>query len=82
MKLFKLPTRWIVLFAISLSFAGCATVQHEAAPSGPDRPQKGKALVIFYREKHLQGWAVITRRREVIASRLRRSRPRAEPSTS
>jgi hypothetical protein len=58
MKLLTLPARWIVLFAVSLSFAGCATVQREAAPSGPDRPQKGKGLVIFYREKHLQGWAV------------------------
>jgi Protein of unknown function (DUF2846) len=33
----------------------CATVQREAAPSEVDRPLPGKALVIFYRERHFTG---------------------------
>jgi hypothetical protein len=58
MKALKIPVRLAVLLAVSFSVFGCATVQREAAPSAPDRPQKGKGLVIFYREGKLQGWAV------------------------
>ena len=39
-----------------LSFlSSCATVEREAAPSKPDRPEAGKGLVIFYRERHFTG---------------------------
>jgi hypothetical protein len=58
MKALKLPLRFVLLLAISFSVFACATVQREAAPSAPDRPQKDKGLVIFYRERKLEGWGV------------------------
>src|SRR5690349_10710079 len=48
----------IVIALLCCIFASCATVQKENAPSTPDRPKAGEGLVIFYREKKLQGWAV------------------------
>ena len=46
----------VVLAAILLS--SCAGVQREAAPSQPDRPEVGKAMVIFYRERRFVGGGV------------------------
>src|SRR3954466_1853034 len=43
---------------IFCTLASCATVQRENAPTTADRPKSGKGLVVFYREKKLEGWAV------------------------
>ena len=46
----------VALAAVLLS--SCASVQREAAPSQPDRPERGKGLVVFYRERHFVGGGV------------------------
>lgn len=58
MNCFKIGLRWSVLLAVSFSVFACASVERQAAPSGADRPKPGKGLVIFYREKKLEGWAM------------------------
>ena len=47
-----------VLALAGLLLTSCAAVQREAAPSQPDRPERGKGLVIFYRERHFTGGGV------------------------
>jgi hypothetical protein len=54
----KLSSRLVVLALAGLLLSSCASVQREAAPSQPDRPQAGKGLVIFYRERHFTGGGV------------------------
>jgi Protein of unknown function (DUF2846) len=54
----KLSSRLVVLALAGLLLSSCASVQREAAPSQPDRPERGKALVIFYRERHFVGGGV------------------------
>jgi hypothetical protein len=58
MNALKVQIRWIIILAVSFTVCACASVQRQAAPSGQDRPKPGKGLVIFYREKKLQGWGV------------------------
>lgn len=43
----------LTLLALLVVFAGCAHVKTAPEPSRRDRPQPGKALVIFYREDHV-----------------------------
>src|SRR3982751_1790076 len=42
----------------SCFFSSCASVQREAAPAQADRPERGKALVVFYRERRFVGGGV------------------------
>jgi hypothetical protein len=58
MNSFKTSVRSVLILAVSFSIFACASVDRQAAPSGPDRPKPGKGLVIFYREKKLEGWAM------------------------
>ncbi len=53
-------TRVAALSAVALAvfLTSCASVEREAAPASPDRPERGKALVIFYRERHYIGGGV------------------------
>jgi Protein of unknown function (DUF2846) len=44
--------------AVVIFLTSCASVEREAAPMGSDRPEPGKALVIFYRERHFVGGGV------------------------
>lgn len=44
--------------AVAIFLTSCASVEREAAPASPDRPEPGKALVIFYRERHYIGGGV------------------------
>jgi len=53
----RLPHLLLVAIAVSL-LSSCASVQREAAPAQPDRPQSGKGLVIVYRERHFTGGGV------------------------
>lgn len=53
-KIFGFIRAGIVLCVLS----SCASVEQEAVPSRPDRPKSGKALVIFYRERHFAGSAM------------------------
>jgi hypothetical protein len=58
LRFFKFASSLVVLgLAVSL-LSSCASVQREAAPSQPDRPERGKALVIIYRERHFTGGGV------------------------
>src|ERR1700739_4469448 len=50
--------RLLILAIAGCLLSSCASVQREAAPSQPDRPERGKALVIFYRERHFVGGGV------------------------
>ena len=51
--------RVALLFVVAAALlSSCASVQREAAPVSPDRPEPGKALVIFYRERHFVGGGV------------------------
>jgi hypothetical protein len=54
----KFSPRLLVLALAGLLLSSCASVQREAAPSQADRPERGKALVIFYRERHFVGGGV------------------------
>lgn len=52
---------WLRLLVLALTgslLSSCASVQRETAPTQPDRPQAGKGLVIFYRERHFTGGGV------------------------
>jgi hypothetical protein len=40
---------------VAIFLTSCASVQREAAPLSADRPEPGKALVFFYRERHFVG---------------------------
>ena len=51
-------SRLIVPALVGLLLSSCASVQREAAPSQPDRPDRGKGLVVFYRERHFVGGGV------------------------
>jgi Protein of unknown function (DUF2846) len=53
----RLPHLLLVAIAVSL-LSSCASVQREAAPAQADRPQAGKGLVIFYRERRFVGGGV------------------------
>jgi len=48
----------LILAVAGCLLSSCASVQREAAPAQPDRPQAGKGLVIFYRERHFTGGGV------------------------
>jgi hypothetical protein len=50
--------RFLILAIAGCLLSSCAAVQREAAPTQADRPQAGKGLVIFYRERHFVGGAV------------------------
>jgi Protein of unknown function (DUF2846) len=54
----RIPSRLLILAFAGSLLCSCASVQREAAPSQPDRPERGKALVIFYRERHFVGGGV------------------------
>src|SRR5882762_7097625 len=54
----KFSPRLLVLALAGLLLSSCASVQRETAPSQADRPERGKALVIFYRERHFVGGGV------------------------
>ena len=54
----KFTFRLVVLALVGVFLSSCASVQREAAPSQPDRPERGKGLVIVYRERHFTGSAV------------------------
>jgi Protein of unknown function (DUF2846) len=51
----KFFIRPLAIAVATILLSSCASVQREAAPSQSDRPERGKALVIFYRERHLMG---------------------------
>jgi len=42
MKSLARPINWFIAAAVSLVMAGCATVERQAAPAAPDRPQTSK----------------------------------------
>lgn len=54
----KFSLRLVVLALAGVLLCSCAAVQREAAPSTPDRPERGKGLVIVYRERHFTGGGV------------------------
>ncbi len=54
----RIPSRLLILAFAGSLLCSCASVQREAAPSQSDRPERGKALVIFYRERHFVGGGV------------------------
>lgn len=54
----KFAPRLLFLALAGCLLSSCASVQREAAPAQPDRPQAGKGLVIFYRERHFVGGGV------------------------
>ena len=54
----RIPSRLLILAFAGSLLCSCASVQREAAPSQLDRPERGKALVIFYRERHFVGGGV------------------------
>ena len=54
----KFSSRLVVPALVGLLLSSCASVQREAAPSQADRPERGKGLVIFYRERHFTGGGV------------------------
>ena len=57
---FKRSAIWMsFIVAIGSCFlSSCASVQREAAPAQADRPERGKALVVFYRERRFVGGGV------------------------
>src|SRR2546423_10582528 len=54
----KFAPRFLILAIVGCLLSSCASVQREAAPAQPDRPQAGKGLVTFYRERHFAGGGV------------------------
>jgi Protein of unknown function (DUF2846) len=54
----KFTPRLVLVVLAGLLLGSCASVQRETAPSQPDRPEHGKGLVIFYRERHFTGGGV------------------------
>ena len=54
----KFAPRLLILALTAILLTSCASVQREAAPSQADRPESGKAMVIFYRERHFVGGGV------------------------
>jgi hypothetical protein len=54
----RLSSRVLILALAGCLLSSCASVQREAAPTRPDRPEPGKGLVIFYRERHFTGGGV------------------------
>ncbi|HYR22135.1 MAG TPA: DUF2846 domain-containing protein [Chthoniobacterales bacterium] len=54
----KFAPRLLILAIAGCLLSSCASVQREAAPAQPDRPEPGKGLVIVYRERHFTGGGV------------------------
>lgn len=48
----------LLFVGVAIFLTSCASVQREAAPARPDRPEPGKGLVIVYRERHFTGGGV------------------------